>query len=92
MTADHQKVVHHQTDPQEDLQADQKVVLQEAVISADHVMTQVHHVHLDQNQLIVFHQNANPTKVEIASHLTVSVNPTKVAANVNHIKEETASH
>jgi hypothetical protein len=113
VTADHQKVVHPQEDLKEDLLVDQKVDLQEAVILTGRVMTQVPlvnsevhattlalHVHLDQNQLIVFHQNANlikaaanasPIKAEIVNHLMESANLIK-EANVNLIKVETANH
>jgi hypothetical protein len=98
VTADHQKVVHPQEDLKvdllEDQKEDQKEDLQEAVILTDLAMTQEPHVdleHLEQNQAIVFQENANHTiqmvvsavHLEIASHLMASVNRTKVEI-VNH--------
>jgi hypothetical protein len=97
VTADHQKVVHPQEDLKVDLLEDQKEDLQEAVILTDPAMTQEPHVdleHLEQNQAIVFQENASHSiaiivKVASAVHSEIA---SHLMASANHIKVANASH
>jgi hypothetical protein len=94
VTADHQKVVRTQEDLKVDLLEDQKEDLQEAVILTDPAMTQEPHVdleHREQNQAIVFQENANHSIVRAVSavHLEIA---SHLMANANHIKEEIVNH
>lgn len=97
MTADHQKVVHPQEDLKVDLPEDQKADLQEAVILTDLAMTQEPHVdleHLEQNQAIVFQENANHSIAIIAKveNVVHSETASHLMANVSRIKEEIVNH
>jgi hypothetical protein len=108
VTADHQKVVHPQEDLKVDLLEDPKEDLQEAVILTDPAMTQEPHAdleHREQNQAIVFQENANHlmananrTKEEIASLSIAKVESvvhseiaSHLMASVNRTKVEIAS-
>jgi hypothetical protein len=97
VTADHQKVVHPQEDLKVDLPEDQKADLQEAVILTDLAMTQEPHVdleHLEQNQAIVFQENANHSIAIIAKveNVVHSETASHLMANVSRIKEEIVNH
>jgi hypothetical protein len=98
VTADHQKVVHPQEDLKVDLLEDQKEDLQEAVILTDPAMTQEPHVdleHLEQNQAIVFQENANHIiqKVASAVHLEIASHSIAIIVKVaNAVHSEIANH